>query len=187
MDSSDLKPTRRTAILQFAGSAAVFPILGQQPGQHASVEKPAAQPAEAYAFRFFSPGQVEALDALGETIIPTDDHSPGAKGAHVSEYIDTIVFDSPAGVKTLWTDGLAAIDRLAQEKFQAPYAQCSPERQTIVLTAFSEDDFFQTLKLATVNGYYTSAIGIFQDLQYQGNQALPAFPGCGHFDGSNHQ
>jgi hypothetical protein len=186
MDSSDLKPTRRTAILQFAGSAAVLPILGQQTGHHAPAEKPAT-PVEAYAYRFFSPQQVEALDALGETIIPVDDHSPGAKAARVSEYIDAIVFDSPAKVKTLWTDGLAAIDGLAQEKFQSPYAKCSPERQTIILTAFSEDDFFQTLKLATVNGYYTSAIGIFQDLQYQGNQALPGFPGCGHMEDSTHQ
>src|SRR5437667_368907 len=38
--------------------------------------------------------------------------------------------------------------------------------------------FFRTLKQMTVNGYYTSAIGIHQDLQYQGNTYLSAFPPC---------
>ncbi len=32
----------------------------------------------------------------------------------------------------------------------------------------------------TINGYYTSAIGIQQDLQYVGNDFLPEFPGCTH-------
>jgi len=35
------------------------------------------------------------------------------------------------------------------------------------------------VKRATIEGYYTSAIGIHQGLQYQGNTALSEFPGCG--------
>ena len=41
-----------------------------------------------------------------------------------------------------------------------------------------EGKFFAILKRATVDGYYTSSIGIHQDLQYQGNAALSEFPGC---------
>jgi hypothetical protein len=40
------------------------------------------------------------------------------------------------------------------------------------------EHFFAALKLMTINGYYTSAIGIHRDLQYKGNTALPDYYGC---------
>ena len=39
--------------------------------------------------------------------------------------------------------------------------------------------FFIILKRMTVDGYYTSEIGIRQDLNYDGNTFLDRFPGCG--------
>ena len=42
--------------------------------------------------------------------------------------------------------------------------------------------FFVTLKHMTVNGYYSSEIGIHQDLEYQGNTYLSEFPECTHPD-----
>jgi hypothetical protein len=41
-----------------------------------------------------------------------------------------------------------------------------------------EERFFVALKRAAIDGYYTSRIGIHQDLQYQGNEAVRGFPGC---------
>jgi hypothetical protein len=38
-------------------------------------------------------------------------------------------------------------------------------------------------KTATILGYYTSEIGIHQDLHYQGNKMLPEFVGCLTEDG----
>ena len=43
-----------------------------------------------------------------------------------------------------------------------------------------EERFFVALKKATVEGYYTSAVGIHQELEYKGNTALLEFPGCTH-------
>jgi hypothetical protein len=40
--------------------------------------------------------------------------------------------------------------------------------------------FFVAAKEATIDGYYTSAIGIHEDLQYQGNSYLLDFDGCNH-------
>jgi len=40
--------------------------------------------------------------------------------------------------------------------------------------------FFASLKLMTLNGYYTSPTGIHRDLQYKGNTALPNYYGCTH-------
>ena len=43
-----------------------------------------------------------------------------------------------------------------------------------------EERFFAALKRMTIEGYYTSAVGIHQDLNYQGNTAMADFPGCSH-------
>jgi hypothetical protein len=40
--------------------------------------------------------------------------------------------------------------------------------------------FFVTLKRMTVDGYYTSAVGIHQDMKYQGNEHLTSSPRCEH-------
>jgi len=40
--------------------------------------------------------------------------------------------------------------------------------------------FFAQLKQMTIEGYYTSAIGIHQELQYKGNEVLAEFIGCTH-------
>jgi len=38
--------------------------------------------------------------------------------------------------------------------------------------------FFIELKHLTVHGYYTSKIGIHDELQYQGNRILTEYVGC---------
>jgi hypothetical protein len=45
--------------------------------------------------------------------------------------------------------------------------------------------FFVTAKQATVHGYYTSEIGIHQDLRYKGNKVLLEFVGCQTVDGKD--
>ena len=45
--------------------------------------------------------------------------------------------------------------------------------------------FFVTAKQATIHGYYTSEIGIHQELQYKGNKMLPEFVGCLTVDGKD--
>ena len=45
--------------------------------------------------------------------------------------------------------------------------------------------FFVTAKQATVHGYYTSDIGIHQELRYKGNKVLLEFVGCQTVDGKD--
>ena len=45
--------------------------------------------------------------------------------------------------------------------------------------------FFTATKRATVHGYYTSEIGIHQELRYKGNQILAEFVGCKTQDGQD--
>jgi gluconate 2-dehydrogenase gamma chain len=185
--------TRRTLIKQLAGSAAVtaFPILGQNAPHETHVGGPPVtkQAAAAYHYRYFQPGQLKTLDALTETIIPTDEHSPGAKAAGVSEYIDAIVADSSAETKRHWDEGIRLANWWSRNSYGKLFADCRIEEQNAIMNEFAGEErdttspehaFFTTLKQATIDGYYTSKIGIHDDLQYVGNQALPEFPGCQH-------
>ena len=45
--------------------------------------------------------------------------------------------------------------------------------------------FFVTAKQATVHGYYTSEVGIHQELKYKGNKVLLEFVGCQTVDGKD--
>ena len=192
--------TRRSALKIIVGSASAavsLPALGgtgPRPSAPACLGAPQASTAvasPARAAKFFNEGQARTIDALAETIIPADGHSPGAKSARVWEYIDEIVADSDDSTKRLWMEGVAAVDRIAEQAHQQMFADCSPDQQIALLEQIArneehpttlEERFFVAAKRATVDGYYTSTIGIHQDLEYQGNTALMDFPGCSHED-----
>ncbi len=146
---------------------------------------------EIYRPAYFTPAQMETLAALSETIIPADEHSPGAQAARVPEYIDTVVSAGNSELKELWSRGIEAMDALARAASGKPFSECSPVAQDAMLQQLADHEekpvaleqrFFVTLKRATVNGYYTSSIGIHQDLEYQGNQMVHEFAGCAHED-----
>jgi len=46
------------------------------------------------------------------------------------------------------------------------------------MTELPEVRFFKELKRITVEGYYTSKIGIHDELQYKGNRILKEYVGC---------
>jgi gluconate 2-dehydrogenase subunit 3-like protein len=183
-----------TVMVRSAGAAASLPFLrqsGLRPAAACDAAPCASAPAATteHVPRFFSEDQIKTLDAISERIIPADEHSPGARAARVWEYIDEIVADSQDDTKKLWTDGLASIDNAAVEAQQKKFADCSPDQQTALLERIArnedrpttlEERFFVAAKRATVDGYYTSSIGIHQELEYQGNTALADFPGCTH-------
>ncbi len=147
--------------------------------------------AEPGAPLFFSKEDFALLDSLTDLIIPTDDHSPGAHAAGVAAFIDRMVAEAfvPED-KTSWTKGLASVNRLAQEMHHAPFMKCSAGQQKQVLTAMSkkedqgdngEQGFFGQLKNTTAFVYYSSSIGIHQEMNYKGNVVLEEFVG---FDAS---
>jgi hypothetical protein len=46
------------------------------------------------------------------------------------------------------------------------------------LTELTEVQFYHELKRLTVRGYYTSKIGIHDELEYKGNRILQEYVGC---------
>src|SRR5688572_19715576 len=169
-----------------AGAALVWPYLSD-----ASLEAFAAvqQTPAARAPVFLTAAQFASVDHLAEAIIPADDRSPGARAARVADYIDLLLSESDASVQQTWTMGLAELDRTAQARFGSPVATLPPDRLGTLLTEISKNEatpqtslerFFVATKEATIRGYYSSEIGIQQELRYQGNRMLSEFVGCTH-------
>lgn len=142
-----------------------------------------------YSTRFFSEPDIRTLAALAETVIPTDDHSPGAEAAGVHKFIDDMIADSDSKTQALWREGLAAVEKNSVQEFGKGFADLTADQRAALLEKFAanesnpvslEERFFVALKKMTIDGYYTSAVGIHQDLNYQGNAAMADFPGCQH-------
>jgi hypothetical protein len=139
------------------------------------------------ALKFFAPEEFAMLDELTELIVPADDHSPGARAAGVAAYLDGRLAESiDEERKTQWHEGLKRIDALAREMHGMPFMQAPPDERVAVLSRISqnekqpqtsEEKFFVELKYSTASAYYSSKIGIHQDMEYPGNVLLPEFVG----------
>lgn len=137
--------------------------------------------------KFFTPAEFAMLDELAEIIIPADDHSPGARAAGVAAYIDARVAEAfDPKVRDDWREGLKSVDELSRKMHDRGFMDASPDRRLAVVTRLAQNEtkpkdpvevFFGQLKHATVQAYYTSKIGIHQEMEYKGNVMLEQFVG----------
>ena len=95
-------------------------------------------------------------------------------------------FPASVAIKTAWNEGLVLLDQAARKEAGKPFRQATPEQQVALLTEMSRnefdpktplEEFFREAKTRTVQGYYTSKIGIHDELHYKGNQFLQEFVG----------
>jgi hypothetical protein len=191
--SNDETISRRTALKILGvgvGVASAPSILGQHPHPHTGVEMVAPIDGETPGkLHFFTPAEMTSITLMTDLIIPSDEQSPGAKDAGVPAFIDLMVSGSAVETKSLWRNGLAAIDQLCNKEFGHPFGTLKSEQQVAVLKLISrneyrprkiEERFFVAIKGLTVDGYYTSELGIHQELRYKGNAYLKDFAGCTH-------
>lgn len=176
--------TRRDALKIAAGALSLPAIF---------TRAASAAPATAAAVpRFLTRDELALLDEVTETIIPADSHSPGARAAKVAAYIDARLAEAylpvEADVQQRWRDGLRRIDALSQELNRKTFVAASPAERVAVLTRLSvnekdkeassaDDKFWRELKGATIHGYYTSEIGIHQEMEYKGNTLQQEYAG----------
>lgn len=191
--------TRRGALRTLgagAGAMAMLPFLSDE---SASAFALLQQTKAAPSLKVLSASQYATLEALAEAIIPADERSPGAKDARVADYVDLYLSEGDAALRRAWTEGLAALDAAARERFGSPYVALSPTQVETLLSDVSKaelrgdtgatltplETFFATAKEATIYGYYTSEIGIHKELRYKGNTILQEFVGCLTVDGKD--
>lgn len=150
----------------------------------------AAAAAPAWMPKVLSARQDQAVVALTELIIPETD-TPGAKAALVNRFIDQVLQNAPPAERTSFLRGLAWMDRRSRALYKKDFASASGPDQVALLTRLSAAgnpdkeetagrEFFQAIKAMTIAGYYTTEIGLRQELGDSGQLFLPRFPGCDH-------
>lgn len=133
---------------------------------------------ENYSFVFLTPAEADLAGRLMEIIIPTDENSPGAKQARTAAFADLMLSTGSEGEREGWRAGLELFRQEAAVKsLQDAVAKAAEEEEN---PHSDLGRFFVALKRMTVDGYYTSAVGIHQDMKYQGNEHLSASPRCEH-------
>jgi hypothetical protein len=194
-DGSQPAPLSRRAALRAIGTGigtvAALPWLSDEGVlAFARIQETNAAPQ----LKVLSQSQFKTLETLVEAIIPTDDRSPGAKQARVADYIDLLLGEADPELVLEWLGGLAALDAEATARFRAPFDQLGGAQLDTILQSISRNErapqtpletFFVMAKQATVRGYYSSNIGIHQELRYKGNQFLREFVGCQTEDGKD--
>jgi gluconate 2-dehydrogenase gamma chain len=176
-------------IIGAIGATCAFPfgadeLYGQQ-AEHIHHPAPTPAPSGPYQPQFFSSSEMNTLSKLADTIIPPT-QTPGAAAAGVPQYIDLIVSASDEhGPK--YREGLIWLDGHSRDLFGKPFGELTEDQKIEILSPLSESSdrhqweqpgvrFFHDLKKMTADGYYTSRIGLVQELGYQGNTVLDHFP-----------
>jgi hypothetical protein len=128
--------------------------------------------------------EFDLVDALAEALLPKDESGPGAHDAHVAYYIDVVLKHSPAAKAQSWKNGLAAVETLAQERFQRSFTEELmaelAQRESAPRTEL--DHFFVEFKKTAIDAFYASALIQREHLGYKGNTAVMEFAGCTHPD-----
>jgi hypothetical protein len=140
------------------------------------------------AARFLTPAEYVLVAELAETIIPADSQSGGAKAAKVADFIEQRLREYADDARQSdFKEGLHLVDLMSLHQYGKSFVDSGPEDKIAVLTVLFEHRemtelvevrFFRDLKDLTIEGYYTSKIGIHDDLEYKGNVALMEYVGC---------
>jgi gluconate 2-dehydrogenase gamma chain len=169
------------------------PLFGAEVRAEPAGQQSQLNPSAAYTPQFFKPEEFKAVEILTEMIIPTDE-KPGAREARVASYIDFIVFSAAEFRPALqrdWISGLQLLDDMSQKKYSASFNNLSSGQREALLTAMSLPernsqashpgyDFYRLVKDMTVEGFYSSKVGLMDVLEYKGLTYLSSFPGCTH-------
>jgi hypothetical protein len=148
----------------------------------------AAQSSAPWAPKVLNRHQVDTVATLSELIIPQTD-TPGARAALVDQFVDSILLEAGPAERQRFVRGLAWMDTRSRALFKKDFISATPAQQTDLLTRLSAEkssearagvEFFTAIKLMTITGYYSSEIGLRQELGDDGVLAQATFVGCTH-------
>lgn len=135
---------------------------------------------------FLSPEQAATIDALVGQIIPSEEGSPGAREAGVTEYIDRGLAGFFRDLRPLYRNGLLALAELTAELTSSSFTQLDEESRRGVVARLDATrreqpgelvgTFFAVVREHTIQGY-------FGDPAHGGNRGLVGwrlvgFPGA---------
>lgn len=150
--------------------------------------------AERYIFKSLDPLQNETVMVVSELIIP-ETNTPGAKAAKVNEFVDVMLTDwfndderssFYRGLAGLDAEGqrfvdltqaaqVAALSELEQRALEVQRGRASSAGPVEASDSPADQPFFAVMKWLTLYGYFTSQVGMEQELVHE------IFPGS--YDG----
>ena len=175
-----MKLDRREALKLAAGAALARPVLR---GEAAAALSDG---------RFFKARELALLDELSECILPADAHSPGARAAGVAAFLDAQLAEKDpkypdwAEERKRAREHLAALDDLSRDMFAKGLLEVTADLRTAVVAKAASGEgepktpaekAFKWVKERTAYAYYTSKIGIHEEMEYKGNTLLTEFSG----------
>jgi Gluconate 2-dehydrogenase subunit 3 len=144
-----------------------------------------------YQPRFFDAADFGALKSFTDILIPSDE-TPGAREAYCAHYIDFVLAsaaDVPSMQKSMlktWRDAMATLKEIG---FQAADAA----GREALMAAMSEPErdpkaqhpgyqVYKLIKGQNTFAFYTSRVGLIDNLDYRGYSYNAVFPACTHPD-----
>lgn len=156
-----MQTTRREALVAITGTAAVSTACGSK----------SADPTAG-----LNPETVDRLAVLVDVVIPPTE-TPGAHDAGVTRMVEEDAAESveltaevSRIVDRFASDGFFDMEAAGRESLMSGYMNAGDERAEI----------FTALKNMTIDRYYSTEVGLVEELGYQGNTYLAEYPGCAH-------
>lgn len=103
------------------------PVVPPKPSPAAVEEIPVIEAtipdlAGTTATKFFSPAQFSSFKRLAGVLYPAMNGVPGAVETGAPEFLDFLLFESPAARKTLYRDGVEELERRSKKAFGVSFA-----------------------------------------------------------------
>lgn len=180
-------------ILGTIGATCAYPfasddLYGQTPHEKDAEQHHHTPPEQQAQPQFFNARDLETISRIADLIIPPTD-TPGAISAGVPAFIDIIVARN-TDQQLVMADGLRWLETEAARVAQKRFVELTEEQQLAILEPLCEAhdadtnhrgrnvQFFSLMKNLTADGYYTSRMGLMQELRYQGDRILSSYPDC---------
>jgi hypothetical protein len=173
------------AALPFARKLGLYDLTEIGRRAHALAESPNSAP-----LRALSAAEFDTVTHAAERIIPRTD-TPGATDANVAGFIDVMLADwYEPDERDRFKAGVADLDGRANSRFAHSFSKSNRTEQIQLLETLdadlqtqrqsaapnADDSWFAMLKHLTIWGFYTSRVGIEQELK---QQVI-----AGHYDGN---
>jgi len=139
---------------------------------------------------FFNAHEWATVRVLVDYIIPRDERSGSATDAKVPEFMDFLLSDKETteANRIAMRGGLGWLDNECQHRFGKSFVGATDAQRRSVLDDIAWPKrakpelshgviFFSRFRDLTASGFFSSQMG-WQDVQYKGNVALPAWNGC---------
>ncbi|MBV8895661.1 MAG: gluconate 2-dehydrogenase subunit 3 family protein [Acidobacteriaceae bacterium] len=176
-------------IIGAIGATCAYPYAGDelfaQAPDHAHAHAPIPTSAST---QFFNERDMKTIARMTDLIVPETD-TPGASAAGVPAYIDAMVARN-TDHQLVMADGLRWLDaEAAKLSADQKFVDLTEAQQVAILQPLCEAydakegrysrvvQFFSLVKNLTADGYYTSYIGLIQELGFK-NEMSTEYPGC---------